>query len=124
MVSRNAILAGLITVIALGVLYMLDPTLFGLLRREGFEDVTVGTGAGSSTGEMAGQNDVNGKAQKEAVMGNPNVAGAQDNTSPMMPKSIARGVILETCKRGPEVRTAERIASAISGGRLSRSIKK
>lgn len=86
MVSRNVILAGLITVIALGVLYMLDPTLFGLLRREGFEDVTVGTGAGSSTGEMAGQNDVNGKAQKAAVMGNPNVAGAQDNTSPMMPK--------------------------------------
>jgi hypothetical protein len=86
MVSRNAILAGLIVVVALGVLYMLDPTLFGLLRREGFEDVTVGTGPGSSTGEGAGQNDVAGRSQRAAVMGNPNVAGAQDNTSPMMPK--------------------------------------
>ena len=85
MVSRNVILAGLITVVALGVLYMLDPTLFGLLRREGFENVSVGTGAGSSMGEGAGQNEVAGRPQRAAVTGNPNVAGAQDNMSPMTP---------------------------------------
>lgn len=53
MVSRNTILAVLIAVIAVGVVYMLDPTVFGLLgRSEGFGDVSPDTGAPSSSGEM------------------------------------------------------------------------
>lgn len=82
MVARNTTLAVLIAAIALGVVYMLDPTFFGLFgRREGFAgDVTTGSGAGSSTGEAAGQNDVAGKRQRADVMANPNVAGG-DATS-------------------------------------------
>jgi hypothetical protein len=56
MVSRNTILAVLIALIAIGVVYMLDPTLFGVLgRREGFEDaVSNSSGASSMTGELPG----------------------------------------------------------------------
>ena len=54
MAERNIILAVLIAVVAVGVVYMLDPTLFGLLgRKEGFE-VVPGSGAPSSSGQAAG----------------------------------------------------------------------
>lgn len=81
MIARETLLAILIALIAVGVVYMLDPTLFGLLgRADGFADVTVGTGPGSSVGEGAGQNAVNGNAEKHAVMANPNIGGT-DMTS-------------------------------------------
>ena len=72
MLSRNATLAILIAVIAVGVVYMIDPTFFGLLgRREGFSnDVMNSTGAGSMMGEMAGQNQIPGMEQEAAVNGN------------------------------------------------------
>jgi hypothetical protein len=79
MVSRNTILAVLIAVIAVGVLYMLDPSLFGLLgRREGFENVIKGNaaasnnGAGPAPGHVGGANIV-----EENAMGNGNVAAGQ-----------------------------------------------
>ena len=56
MVSRNTILAVLIAVVAVGVVYMLDPTLFGLLgRAEGFENdpAIIAGSAGSNGGTMA-----------------------------------------------------------------------
>lgn len=82
MLSRNTTLAVLIAVIAVGVVYMLDPTFFGLLgRREGFADVTVGTGAGSSTGEAAGQNNVAGAAQKKEVVANPHSEGSDASSN-------------------------------------------
>ena len=74
MVSRNTILAVLIAVIAVGVVYMLDPTLFGLLgRREGFGDVNPDTGAPSSAGAppapgaMAGEGIVGENADAPGV---------------------------------------------------------
>ena len=85
MLSRNTTLAVLIAVIAVGVVYMLDPTFFGLLgRREGFADVTVGTGAGSSTGEAAGQNNVAGAAQKKEVVANPHSEGSDASSNAPM----------------------------------------
>jgi len=81
MIARETLLAILTALIAVGVAYMLDPTFFGLLgRRDGFADVTVGTGPGSSIGEEAGQNAIDGNAEKYAVMANPNVGGT-DMTS-------------------------------------------
>lgn len=87
MLSRNTTLAVLIAVIAVGVVYMLDPSFFGLLgRREGFTDVTVGTGAGSSTGEAAGQNNVAGDEQKKDVVANPhNEGGNVSSNAPAQP---------------------------------------
>jgi hypothetical protein len=80
MFSRNTILAALIAVIAVGLVYMLDPTLFGLLaRREGFENVINSTGAASMTGAppqpgaMSGGNYVNG------VNANKHLSGGQHN---------------------------------------------
>ena len=86
MLSRNTMLAVLIAVIAVGVVYMLDPTFFGLLgRRESFEDVTNSTGAGSSTGMVAGQNDTAGAVQKKEVVANPhNEGGNVMSNAPQM----------------------------------------
>lgn len=87
--SRNAILAIMIVAIALGVFYMLDPTLAGLLgRSEGFEDKTVvnTTGPASMTGEAAGSFNNAGEEDKKRVMSNENVvSGEKETTSPMMP---------------------------------------
>lgn len=86
MLSRNTMLAVLIAVIAVGIVYMLDPTFFGLLgRRESFADVTNSTGAGSSTGMMAGQNDMMGVKQKMEVVANSHNVGG--NISSNMPAS-------------------------------------
>jgi hypothetical protein len=53
--TRNLTLGLLIAVIALGVVYMLDPSFFGLLGRRGAEgfygEVVESTGAGSMTGD-------------------------------------------------------------------------
>jgi hypothetical protein len=87
--SRNSILAIMIVAIALGVFYMLDPTLAGLLgRSEGFEDKTVvnATGPASMTGEAAGSFNNAGEEDKKRIMKNENVvSGEQETTSPMMP---------------------------------------
>ena len=97
MVSRNTILAVLIAVVAVGVVYMLDPTLFGLLgRREGFENVVPGSGAASSYGEMPAPGHVEGSnIVKQNAGGNGNVAAGQGNlmdahtstTSPSTPNA-------------------------------------
>jgi hypothetical protein len=98
MVSRNTILAVLIAVIAVGVVYMLDPTLFGLLgRSEGFE-VVQDTGAASSSGEapqpgaMGGAGIVRRNAQGNgAVAGGqgPLVGGMTSTTSPSVDAAMA-----------------------------------
>lgn len=96
MVSRNTILAVLIAVVAVGVVYMLDPTLFGLLgRAEGF---TQDTGAPSSSGEMP-QPGAEGGATivRRNAQGNGMVAGGQGDldaamtstTSPSMEGGMA-----------------------------------
>jgi len=93
MLSRNTTLAVLIAVIAVGVVYMLDPTFFGLLgRREGFADVTNSTGAGSATGMAAGQNDTAGAAQKKEVIANPHNEGSNaSSNAPMAAAPAAQG---------------------------------
>ena len=99
MVSRNTILAVLIAVVAVGVVYMLDPTLFGLLgRAEGF---TQDTGAPSSSGEMPQPGAIGGAGiVKQNAGGNGNVAEGQGNlaaantstTSPSTPNAAPAGM--------------------------------
>jgi hypothetical protein len=81
MVSRNTILAALIVVIAVGLLYMLDPTLFGLLgRREGFEGGVVNsTGAASMTGEIPQPGAVGGGNYVNSVNSNKHLTAGQNN---------------------------------------------
>jgi hypothetical protein len=104
MVSRNTILAVLIAVVAVGVVYMLDPTLFGLFAREGFENVVPGSGAASSTGQLAGvPGDASGNATAMQNMMAPTVAegqmgpgGMTSTNSPStpngMPKDDKKGI--------------------------------
>ena len=86
--SRNVILAVLVLAIALGVFYMLDPTLAGLLRRkhEGFENNAnhmnpMPGAAPSMSGAPAGPFQ-NGGAEEASVNGNPHA---------MMPAEGAEG---------------------------------
>jgi hypothetical protein len=98
MVSRNTILAVLIAVVAVGVVYMLDPTLFGLLgRKEGFE-VVQDTGAASSSGEMPQPGAVGGAGivRRNAQGGGavaagqgPLVDGVTSTTSPSVDAAMA-----------------------------------
>jgi hypothetical protein len=99
MVSRNTILAVLIAVVAVGVVYMLDPTLFGLLgRAEGF---TQDTGAPSSSGEVPQPGAVPGdEIVRQNAGGNGNVAEGQGNlatgrtstNSPSTPNAAPAGI--------------------------------
>lgn len=88
--SRNMILAILIVAIALGVFYMLDPTLGGLLgKKEGFENNMVinTTGPQSMNGEEAGAFANAGENDEAAVMNNEyNESEGFENVSPMTPK--------------------------------------
>jgi hypothetical protein len=88
--SRNVILAVLVLAIALGVFYMLDPTLAGLLRRkhEGFENsgnITMTNAPASMSGAPAGPFQ-NGGADEAFVMGNAhNESPSGETVSPMTP---------------------------------------
>jgi hypothetical protein len=97
MVSRNTILAVLIAVVAVGVVYMLDPTLFGILgRREGFENVIKGNGPPSNNGQGPAPGHVGGaNIVEENAVGNGYVGAAQGDlpigrtstTSPSTPNA-------------------------------------
>jgi hypothetical protein len=103
MESRNIILAVMSIAIAFGVLYMIDPTLGGLLpqRREGFENngptnipasnnssnVVNYSGANSVTGEETNMF-TNGENEYNEVMSNPNVNANQHNVSESTPSPI------------------------------------
>lgn len=70
--KRNMVLAVLALVLLVGVAYMMDNTLFGLLgRKEGFanEAVITTTGAASMTGEPAGAFNNAGPVDANAVNG-------------------------------------------------------
>lgn len=87
--TRNMILAILITAIAVGVFYMIDPTFMGLLgRKEGFDsgDVTYTNGPASSDG-MHPEAFVNdGNADKKEQFENAHNDTPMGTTeSPMMP---------------------------------------
>ncbi len=86
--SRNIVLAVLIIAIALGVVYMLDPTFGGLLGRkyEGFNTVVNTTGAASMNGEPAGAFHNSGAADAHAVnAARHNESNEGETVSPMMP---------------------------------------
>jgi len=68
---RSVTLAVLALVLAVAGVYLIDPTFFGLLARK--ESFT--TGSDANYQQNAGQNEVNGAAQKEAVLSNPSSAG-------------------------------------------------
>jgi len=108
MESRNIVLAVLIVAIALGVFYMIDPSLGGLLgrrhhRKEGFassnnannseNDVTNYSGANSVTGPPPNMF-ANGENDAVEVLGNNHAANGQANLSEMTPnvgRNIAEG---------------------------------
>lgn len=83
--SRNITLVVLIVAIALGVFYILDPTLGGLLGRkmEGFEnnDVIVTDAAPSMNGQPAGMFETPKEDRKE-IMENENVEGFEASPMP------------------------------------------
>lgn len=87
--KRNMVLAALVLVLLVGVAYMIDNTLFGLLkRREGFENAAHGAvvathAAPSMNGEPAGAFQ-NGADDRKKVMENPNMV-AGGSPSPMTP---------------------------------------
>ena len=83
--KRNMILAVLVLVLLVGVAYMLDNTLFGLLKRrhEGFENAgnVIATNAPASmNGEMAGSFNNAGNDDRNEVVGSENVVGGNDVT--------------------------------------------
>ena len=95
MESRNVILAVLIVAIALGVFYMIDPTLGGLIKpkKEGFENnnnwnVTNYSGANSVTGQAPNMFATEAENTEE-VLNNPNVANMEgNNMSEMTPNAM------------------------------------
>lgn len=72
--TRSIVLGLAIAILIGAALYMLDPTLFGLLapKSEGFSATM---GADSNDSETPGATDQQGNAQRRAVMSNPNTAG-------------------------------------------------
>ena len=89
MSTQDLILTVLIVLIAAGVLYMLDPTLGGILKKEGFRDVIVGSGP-ASVGQLAGEYTNAGRKDVGAIMGNPHNGSSMNETrSPMEPSPMA-----------------------------------
>jgi hypothetical protein len=86
--KRNMVLAALMLVLILGVVYMMDNTMFGLLgRKEGFttNNAVVGTTAAASMGgELAGGFANAGAEDLAGIMNNSNAVGAGAH-SPMTP---------------------------------------
>ena len=85
--KRNMVLAVLVLVLLVGIVYMLDNTLFGLLRRkEGFttNNVIETNAAPSMNGEMAGSFNNSGNDDRNEVMSNANMVGG-GSLSPMTP---------------------------------------
>jgi hypothetical protein len=84
--KRNMILAALVLVLLVGVVYMIDNTLFGLLgRKEGFANNNMGAvietnAAPSMNGEPAGAFNNAGNDDRNEVMANENVVGGNEVT--------------------------------------------
>lgn len=82
--KRNMVLAALVLVLLVGVAYMIDNTLFGLLeRREKFANVgpVIETNAAPSmNGEPAGAFNNAGNDDRNEVMSNENVVGGNEVT--------------------------------------------
>jgi hypothetical protein len=77
--GRSIVLTVLALVLVLGAVYLVDPTLFGLLRsKEGFEE-TMGSDANYAS--QAGRDDAPGAQQKRDVNANMNSAGGDATTS-------------------------------------------
>lgn len=84
--KRNMVLAALVLVLLVGVAYMIDNTLFGLLaRKENFANNNMGAvietnAAPSMNGEPAGAFNNAGNDDRNEVMGNENVVGGNEVT--------------------------------------------
>jgi len=95
--ARNLTLAVLVVAIALGVFYMIDPTLYGLLRSKRYEgfansDVTFSNAPASMNGEQAGGYANAGNMDAETIMANAHNNSADGETvSPMTPNSATEG---------------------------------
>ena len=95
MSSQDLTLALLVVVIALGVFYMLDPTLGGLLKqkKEGFENSVVYATDPASGGYQAGGFMNAGENDRNEIMNNPSNASSNYETqSPMGAEGFANPV--------------------------------
>ena len=71
--ARSIVLTVAVIALVVAGLYLIDPTLFGLLKgREGFESTM---GADANYQQTAGQDEVPGATQKKNVIANENSAG-------------------------------------------------
>lgn len=79
--TRTIVTSAVLVVLIVAGLYILDPSLGGLLKKkEGFE-ATMGSEANYT--QEVGQNDIPGmQRRKENQQGNPNVASQQDQAAP------------------------------------------
>jgi len=79
--TRTLVTSAVLVVLIVAGLYILDPSLGGLLKkREGFE-ATMGSEANYS--EQVGTTDIPGAQRKREVTGNPNAASMPDQAAPV-----------------------------------------
>lgn len=75
---RSLLVAALAILLVAAGVYLIDPTLFGLLRsKENFEGTM---GSDATYAQTPGQQDMPGPNQKNAVEGNPNSEGGDEQT--------------------------------------------
>lgn len=101
MLSRNTILAVLIVAIAIGVIYMLDPTFGGLLgKREGFYagEVIHGDAAASMSGQVPTEFPSAGSEDEKKIKENPNNATPAGATESTMAPQGAVGAGVESAE--------------------------
>jgi hypothetical protein len=73
--TRSMVLTLAVIALVVAGLYLIDPTLFGLLKsHEGFEEGVQGTMSTESNDKKKQEMDTSGQEQAAAVMGNPNAA--------------------------------------------------
>lgn len=78
MAGRRDVILGLVSIVLVGLtVYLVDPSLGGLLRRrDGFTSTLSPAALGNQPADFPGEN---GNKRRDAVLGNPNVAQAPRN---------------------------------------------
>jgi hypothetical protein len=73
--TRSIVLTVAVIALVLAGLYLIDPTFFGMMKYEGFEN-TMSSNANYK--QPAGMNETSGGSQENATVTNPNIAGFQN----------------------------------------------
>ena len=84
--TRTLVTSAVLVVLIVAGLYILDPSLGGLLKkREGFTDATMGSEANYT--EQVGTTDIPGGTRRGQNASNPNVVSQQDQAAPVASES-------------------------------------